>query len=295
MRDIFYKALKREYSEGSDRPGEFISLEGDIQMIKDIEFVDQNPIGKSSRSNPVTYIKAYDEIRKLFADQPLAKQMGYSAGYFSFNTEGGRCEECKGEGTVTVEMQFMADLVLECESCHGKRFKSDTLEVRYEGKNIYDILEMTVNQAIEFFDEHKQKKIVKKLLPLQEVGLGYIKLGQSSSTLSGGENQRVKLAYFLSIEKSQPTIFVFDEPTTGLHFHDIKKLLEAFNSLIARGHTVVIIEHNMDVIKCADYVIDLGPEGGDMGGNLVVCGTPEEVAHCGASYTGQYLLEKIQI
>ena len=295
VRDIFYKALKREYSEGSDRPGEFISLEGDIQMIKDIEFVDQNPIGKSSRSNPVTYIKAYDEIRKLFADQPLAKQMGYSAGYFSFNTEGGRREECKGEGTVTVEMQFMADLVLECESCHGKRFKSDTLEVRYEGKNIYDILEMTVNQAIEFFDEHKQKKIVKKLLPLQEVGLGYIKLGQSSSTLSGGENQRVKLAYFLSIEKSQPTIFVFDEPTTGLHFHDIKKLLEAFNSLIARGHTVVIIEHNMDVIKCADYVIDLGPEGGDMGGNLVVCGTPEEVAHCGASYTGQYLLEKIQI
>lgn len=295
VRDIFYKALRREYSEGSDRPGEFISLEGDIQMIKDIEFVDQNPIGKSSRSNPVTYIKAYDEIRKLFADQPLAKQMGYSAGYFSFNTEGGRCEECKGEGTVTVEMQFMADLVLECESCHGKRFKSDTLEVRYEGKNIYDILEMTVNQAIEFFDEHKQKKIVKKLLPLQEVGLGYIKLGQSSSTLSGGENQRVKLAYFLSIEKSQPTIFVFDEPTTGLHFHDIKKLLEAFNSLIARGHTVVIIEHNMDVIKCADYVIDLGPEGGDMGGNLVVCGTPEEVAHCGASYTGQYLLEKIQI
>lgn len=295
VRDIFYKALKREYSEGSDRPGEFISLEGDIQMMKDIEFVDQNPIGKSSRSNPVTYIKAYDEIRKLFADQPLAKQMGYSAGYFSFNTEGGRCEECKGEGTVTVEMQFMADLVLECESCHGKRFKSDTLEVRYEGKNIYDILEMTVNQAIEFFNEHKQKKIVKKLLPLQEVGLGYIKLGQSSSTLSGGENQRVKLAYFLSIEKSQPTIFVFDEPTTGLHFHDIKKLLEAFNSLIARGHTVVIIEHNMDVIKCADYVIDLGPEGGDMGGNLVVCGTPEEVAHCGASYTGQYLLEKIQI
>lgn len=294
VRDIFYKALKREYSEGSDRPGEFISLEGDILMIKDIEFVDQNPIGKSSRSNPVTYIKAYDEIRKLFADQPLAKQMGYSAGYFSFNTEGGRCEECKGEGTVTVEMQFMADLVLECESCHGKRFKSDTLEVRYEGKNIYDILEMTVNQAIEFFDEHKQKKIVKKLLPLQEVGLGYIKLGQSSSTLSGGENQRVKLAYFLSIEKSQPTIFVFDEPTTGLHFHDIKKLLEAFNSLIARGHTVVIIEHNMDVIKCADYVIDLGPEGGDMGGNLVVCGTPEEVAHCGASYTGQYLAEKMQ-
>ena len=293
VRDIFYKALKREFSEATDRPGEFVSMEGDLSMIKDIEFVDQNPIGKSSRSNPVTYIKAYDEIRKLFAEQPLSKQMGYSAGYFSFNTEGGRCEECKGEGTVTVEMQFMADLVLECESCHGKRFKNETLEVCYEGKNIYDILEMTVNQAIEFFTEHKQKKIVKKLLPLQEVGLGYIKLGQSSSTLSGGENQRVKLAYFLSIEKAQPTIFVFDEPTTGLHFHDIKKLLEAFDSLISRGHTVVIIEHNMDVIKCADYIIDLGPEGGDKGGNLVIAGTPEEVAQCGASYTGQYLAEKM--
>lgn len=293
VRDIFYKALKREFSEATDRPGEFISMKGDLSMIKDIEFVDQNPIGKSSRSNPVTYIKAYDEIRKLFAEQPLSKQMGYSAGYFSFNTEGGRCEECKGEGTVTVEMQFMADLVLECESCHGKRFKNETLEVCYEGKNIYDILEMTVNQAIEFFTEHKQKKIIKKLLPLQEVGLGYIKLGQSSSTLSGGENQRVKLAYFLSIEKAQPTIFVFDEPTTGLHFHDIKKLLEAFDALISRGHTVVIIEHNMDVIKCADYIIDLGPEGGDKGGNLVIAGTPEEVAQCGASYTGQYLAEKM--
>ena len=293
VRDIFYKALKREYSESSERPGEFISLEGDIRQVNDIEFVDQNPIGKSSRSNPVTYVKAYDEIRKLFADQPLAKQMGYSAGYFSFNTEGGRCEECKGEGTVTVEMQFMADLVLECESCHGKRFKNDTLEVKFEGKNIYDILEMTVNQAIEFFTEHNQKKIVKKLRPLQDVGLGYIKLGQSSSTLSGGENQRVKLAYFLSIEKAQPTIFVFDEPTTGLHFHDIKKLLEAFDALISRGHTLVIIEHNMDVIKCADHVIDLGPEGGNMGGNLVAAGTPEEVAKCAASYTGQYLAEKL--
>lgn len=293
VRDIFYKALKREYSESSERPGEFISLEGDIRQVNDIEFVDQNPIGKSSRSNPVTYVKAYDEIRKLFADQPLAKQMGYSAGYFSFNTEGGRCEECKGEGTVTVEMQFMADLVLECESCHGKRFKNDTLEVKFEGKNIYDILEMTVNQAIEFFTEHNQKKIAKKLRPLQDVGLGYIKLGQSSSTLSGGENQRVKLAYFLSIEKAQPTIFVFDEPTTGLHFHDIKKLLEAFDALISRGHTLVIIEHNMDVIKCADHVIDLGPEGGDMGGNLVATGTPEEVAKCAVSYTGQYLAEKL--
>ena len=293
VRDVFYKALKREYSEASERPGEFISLEGDVQLVKDIEFVDQNPIGKSSRSNPVTYVKAYDEIRKLFAEQPLAKQMGYTAGYFSFNTEGGRCEECKGDGTVTVEMQFMADLVLECESCHGKRFKSDTLEVKFQDKNIYDILEMTVNQAIEFFTEYNQKKIVKKLTPLQEVGLGYIKLGQASSTLSGGENQRVKLAYFLSIEKAQPTIFVFDEPTTGLHFHDIKKLLEAFEALISRGHTIIIIEHNMDVIKCADHVIDLGPEGGNMGGNLVVAGTPEEVAACAASYTGQFLKEKL--
>ena len=293
VRDIFFKALKREYSESNDRPGEHLGIEGDIRMVKDIEFVDQNPIGKSTRSNPVTYVKAYDEIRKLFAEQPLAKQLGYTAGYFSFNTEGGRCEECKGEGTVTVEMQFMADLVLECESCHGKRFKADTLEVKFQGQSIYDLLEMTVNQAIEFFTEHKQPKIVKKLRPLQEVGLGYVKLGQSSSTLSGGENQRVKLAYFLSLEKSQPTIFVFDEPTTGLHFHDIRKLLTAFDSLISRGHTIIIIEHNLDVIKCADHVIDLGPEGGDRGGHLVVSGTPEEVARCNNSYTGQFLREKM--
>lgn len=293
VRDIFYRALKREYSETSERPGEFASLDGDINMVKNIEFVDQNPIGKSSRSNPVTYIKAYDEIRKLWADQPLAKLMGYTASYFSFNTEGGRCEECKGDGTITVEMQFMADLILECESCHGKRFKTETLEVKYKEKNIYDVLEMTVDQAMEFFTENGQKKIVKKLSSLQEVGLGYIKLGQSSSTLSGGENQRVKLAFYLSQEKVAPTIFVFDEPTTGLHFHDIKKLLEAFNALISRGHTVIIIEHNMDVIKCADYIIDLGPEGGSMGGNLVCCGTPEEVAKCAASYTGQFLTEKL--
>ena len=293
VRDVFYKALKREYTESSERPGEHLSLEGDIKMVKDIEFVDQNPIGKSSRSNPVTYVKAYDEIRKLYAAQPLAKQLGFSAGYFSFNTEGGRCEECKGEGTVTVEMQFMADLVLECESCHGKRFKADTLEVKFQDQSIYDILEMTVNQAVEFFTEHNQPKIVKKLRPLQDVGLGYVKLGQSSSTLSGGENQRVKLAYFLSIEKASPTIFVFDEPTTGLHFHDIKKLLEAFDSLISRGHTIVIIEHNLDVVKCADHVIDLGPDGGDRGGNLVAAGTPEEVAQCEASYTGQFLREKM--
>lgn len=294
VRDILYKAINRQFSETSDRPGEFISLEGDLNMIKGIEFVDQNPIGKSSRSNPVTYVKAYDEIRKLYADQPLSKQMGYTAGYFSFNTDGGRCEECKGEGTVTVEMQFMADLVLECESCHGKRFKDDILEVRFKDKNIYDILNMTVNQAIEFFSENGQKKIVRKLLPLKEVGLGYIKLGQSSSTLSGGENQRVKLAYFLSIEKTEPTIFVFDEPTTGLHFHDINRLMHAFDALINRGHTIIIIEHNMDVIKCADYIIDLGPEGGKEGGNVVFTGTPQEIIKCKESYTGQFLNEKIK-
>lgn len=293
VRDIFYRALKREYDETTERPGEFLSLEGDLKMVKNIEFVDQNPIGKSSRSNPVTYVKAYDEIRKLFAEQIYAKQMGYTAGYFSFNSEGGRCEECKGEGTVTVEMQFMADLVLECESCHGQRFKKEILEVKFHGQNICDVLDMTVNQAIDFFWEHGQKKIVRKLRPLQEVGLGYIKLGQSSSTLSGGENQRVKLAYYLSMEKVEPTIFVFDEPTTGLHFHDIKKLMEVFDALILRGHTVVIIEHNMDVIKCADYVIDLGPEGGNQGGQLVVAGTPEEVAACAESYTGRFLKEKL--
>ena len=294
VRDILYRAVKREMDEVTDRPGEFLKLEGDLDRIKNIEFIDQNPIGKSSRSNPVTYVKAYDEIRKLFAAQPLAQQMGFSSGYFSFNTEGGRCEECKGEGTVTVEMQFMADLVLECESCHGKRFKSDVLEVKFEGKNIYDVLNMTVNQAIEFFTEHGQTKIAKKMQSLQDVGLGYIKLGQSSSTLSGGENQRVKLAYYLGQEKVDPTLFIFDEPTTGLHFHDIKRLLQAFNALIQRGHTLIIIEHNMDVIKCADYIIDLGPEGGDKGGNLVVCGNPHEVATCAESYTGQFLKEKLE-
>ena len=293
VRDIFFRALKRELDECSDRPGEFTSIGGSLRDLRNVEFVDQNPIGKSSRSNPVTYIKAYDEIRKLWSEQPLAKQMGYTPGFFSFNSEGGRCEECKGEGTITVEMQFMADLVLECESCHGKRFKSDTLEVKFNDKSIYDVLEMTVNQAIEFFNEHGQKKIVKKLLPLQDVGLGYIKLGQASSTLSGGENQRVKLAFYLSQEKADPTMFIFDEPTTGLHFHDIRKLLDAFDALIRRGHSIVIIEHNMDVIKCADYVIDLGPEGGDKGGNIVAVGTPEEVAACGASYTGQFLKEKL--
>ena len=295
VRDVFYNALMREYAEGTERPGEHLELKGDIRMLRAVEFVDQNPIGKSSRSNPVTYLKAYDEIRKLFAEQPLAKQMGYTAGYFSFNSEGGRCEECKGEGTITVEMQFMADLVLECEACHGKRFKADTLLVTYHGKNIHDILEMTVNQAVEFFTEHEAKKVVRRLKPLQDVGLGYVKLGQSSSTLSGGENQRVKLAYYLSLEKAEPTMFIFDEPTTGLHFHDIKRLMQSFDALISRGHTVLIIEHNIEVIKCADHLIDIGPEGGDRGGQLVVCGTPEEVAQCNDSHTGRYLRDKLSI
>ena len=296
VRNVFYAALKKHYGGVADRTGQFGTLKGSMLLAKDIEFVDQNPIGRSSRSNPVTYIKAYDEIRKLFADQQLSKQMNYSASHFSFNTEGGRCEECQGEGTVTVEMQFMADLVLECEHCHGKRFKQDILDVHYKGVNIYDVLEMTVNQAIEFFSAqtgNTEKKIVKRMKPLQDVGVGYVKLGQSSSTLSGGESQRVKLASFLANEKPEPTIFVFDEPTTGLHFHDIKTLLKAFDALIAKGHTVIIIEHNIEIIKCADHIIDIGPEGGDMGGNVVFEGTPEELLKCKNSYTGRFLKEKI--
>ena len=294
VRDILYRGVKRHLDEACDRPGQFGGFKGEIDMIQRIDFIDQNPIGTSSRSNPVTYIGAYEEIRKLMAQQQLAKQMGYTPSYFSFNTEGGRCEECKGEGTVTVEMQFMNDLILECESCHGRRFKADTLEVKYEGKSVYDILNMTINQAIEFFTQYGQKKIIQKMKPLQDVGLGYIKLGQTSNTLSGGENQRIKLAYYLSQEKTKPTMFIFDEPTTGLHHHDIKKLLVAFNALIERGHTVVIIEHNMDIIKCADHIIDLGPDGGDAGGTLVATGTPEEVAKCAWSYTGQFLQDKLQ-
>lgn len=296
VRNVFYAALKKHYGGVADRTGKFGTLRGSMMLAKDIEFVDQNPIGRSTRSNPVTYIKAYDEIRKLFADQQLSKQMGYSASFFSFNTEGGRCEECQGEGTVTVEMQFMADLVLECEHCHGKRFKQDILEVQYKEKNIFDVLEMTVNQAIEFFGAQSgntEKKIVKRLKPLQDVGIGYVKLGQSSSTLSGGESQRVKLAAFLANEKPEPTIFVFDEPTTGLHFHDIKTLLKAFDALIAKGHTVIIIEHNMEVIKSADHIIDIGPEGGERGGNLVFEGTPEALVDCECSYTGKFLKEKL--
>jgi len=296
VRDIFYEGVKHYLDEATHLMVDCSGLEGDIKLIKNIEFVDQNSIGKSSRSNPVTYIGAYDEIRKLFADQPLSKQMGYNAAYFSFNKEGGRCEECKGEGKITVEMQFMADITLECEICHGKRFKADVLEVLYHNCSIYDVLEMTVNQAIEFFAQYsgsQEQKIVKKLKPLQDVGIGYIKLGQTSSTLSGGENQRVKLAYYLGQEMQESTVFVFDEPTTGLHFHDIKTLLKAFNALVEKGHTVVIIEHNMEVIKYADYIIDLGPEGGKDGGNIVCCGTPEEIAKCEASYTGRYLKDKL--
>jgi excinuclease ABC subunit A len=297
VRDVFYAGLKKYFGGVADKVGSFGSLQGSMHLATDIEFVDQNPIGRSSRSNPVTYLKGYDEIRKLFADQQLSKQMGYTAAHFSFNVEGGRCDECQGEGTITVEMQFMADLVLECESCHGKRFKNEILEVLFKNVSIYDVLEMTVNQAIEFFSEAKEnsicKKIVKRIKPLQDVGLGYIKLGQSSSTLSGGESQRVKLAFFLANEKTEPTIFVFDEPTTGLHFHDIKTLMKAFNALIEKGHTVIIIEHNMDVIKCADHVIDIGPEGGKNGGNVVFEGTPEELVKCKESYTGKYLKEKL--
>lgn len=293
IKGILYPALKRHLDEVANAPGEYTALEGDWTAIKHVEFVDQNPIGKSTRSNPATYVKAYDAIRQLFAEQPLAKQMGFSPQYFSFNTEGGRCEECKGAGVISVEMQFMADLVLECEACHGQRFKHDILEVRFHEKNINDVLNMTVSEAITFFGEYKQQAIVNRLKPLEDVGLGYIKLGQNSSTLSGGENQRVKLAYFIGQEKQEPTLFIFDEPTTGLHFHDIQRLLDAFKALIERGHTILVIEHNLDVIKCADYVIDIGPDGGDKGGSLVFAGTPEALIECKTSITGRYLKEKI--
>jgi excinuclease ABC subunit A len=272
-------------------------LKGDLRMIKGVEFIDQNPIGKSSRSNPVTYTKAYDEIRKLFSELPGALQNNLKPAHFSFNVEGGRCEECQGEGEIKVEMQFMADVRLVCESCHGMRFKEEILDVRYHGKNIFNVLEMTVEEAIEFFGKNNsttEKRIISKLQPLADVGLEYVKLGQSSSTLSGGESQRVKLASFLSHEKGmEPTLFIFDEPTTGLHFHDIRKLLDAFNALIENGHSIVVIEHNMEVIKSADWVIDLGPEGGKAGGSLVFEGTPENLVKDKESYTGKALEGKI--
>jgi excinuclease ABC subunit A len=293
IKGTLYPALKRHLDEVCDAPGEYSKLEGDWKKVKHVEFVDQNPIGKSTRSNPVTYVKAYDAIRQLFADQPLSKQLGFTPQYFSFNAEGGRCEECKGAGVITVEMQFMADLVLECDACHGKRFKQDILDVRFHEKNINDVLNMTVNEAVDFFEKYEQKAIYARLKPLQDVGLGYIKLGQSSSTLSGGENQRVKLAYFIGQEKQEPTLFIFDEPTTGLHFHDIQRLLNAFNALIERGHTILVIEHNLDVVKCADYLIDMGPDGGDRGGQVIFAGKPEDIVKEEKSITGKYLKEKL--
>ncbi len=297
VKKILYPALTKHLGGYGDKTGEHLRLQGDLSLITAVEFVDQNPIGKSSRSNPVTYLKTYDEIRKLYADQQSAKINGFTASHFSFNIDGGRCEECQGEGEIRVEMQFMADIHLTCESCHGKRFKADVLDVKFKEKNIFDILEMTVDEAITFFtgkEKNDAGKIAKKLMPLQDVGLGYVKLGQSSSTLSGGESQRIKLASFLAKERESPTIFIFDEPTTGLHFHDIRKLLDAINALISRGHTVLIIEHNAEVIKVADWIIDLGPEGGESGGYKVFEGIPEDIVRCEASYTGKYLINKLK-
>lgn len=297
IRDILYPALCRRLDLRADSPGAFRALSGDADDIKAVEMVDQNPIGVSSRSNAATYVKAWDEIRQLFADTPLARQMGMTAAFFSFNTEGGRCEECKGEGKVTIPMQFMADITMTCEACHGKRFKPQVLDVEFHGKNIHDVLEMSVDEAIDFFEaapEAEARRAARRLMPLREVGLGYIQLGQSSSTLSGGENQRVKLAYFLGQERAQRTMFIFDEPTTGLHFHDIHILLRALGRLADKGHTIVVIEHNLDVIKSADWIIDLGPGGGDAGGRIVCEGTPEQVAACPDSLTGRYLAEKLK-
>lgn len=298
VRDILYRSLCRRLDIPGEQPGACKGLKGDVGSIGAVEFIDQNPIGTSTRSNPATYLKAYDEIRRLFADQPLARRMDFSPGYFSFNTDGGRCDECKGEGVITIPMQFMADITVPCEVCGGKRFKDEILEVQYRGKSIYDFLEMTVDEAIAFLSKRakeQEQKIISRLKPLSDVGLGYIKLGQSSSTLSGGENQRVKLAYYLSQEKQPNTMFIFDEPTTGLHFHDISTLLKSLRRLTEAGHTVVIIEHNMDIIKNADWVIDIGPEGGEAGGSVVVEGTPEDVAACEASYTGKYLKSKLKL
>ena len=300
VKDVLYPAMKRHLGEAIERCGSFGSLEGDLSLIQTVEFIDQNPIGKSSRSNPATYLKAYDEIRQLLSDQKLAKLRGIKPAFFSFNVPGGRCEECEGEGVTRIEMQFMADVYLPCEACHGTRFKEEVLEIKYDGKNISDILNMSIDEAIDFFDgssEHNSGvvgRILSRLKPLREVGLGYLKLGQSSSSLSGGEAQRVKLAYFLikgQVEK--PTLFIFDEPTTGLHFHDVNKLLESFNALIANGHSVIIIEHNLDVIKSADWVIDLGPESGNKGGQIVFEGTPEDLVKCKESYTGKALKNKL--
>lgn len=297
IRSILYPAIRKELGLSSDLPGRFDNIKGDLKLIKHIEFVDQNPIGKSSRSNPITYVKAFDDIRELYAKQPLSKMRGYKPGFFSFNVEGGRCEMCEGEGTITVGMQFMADINLVCETCSGKRYKSETLEIDYRGKNIHDLLETNLDDALEFFKngtDRLDQKIVEKIQPLVDVGLGYLKVGQSSSTMSGGEAQRIKLASFLSKgTNATPTLFIFDEPTTGLHFYDIDKLVIAFNALIDRGHSVIVIEHNMEVIKCADWIIDLGPTGGEKGGNILFAGTPENLAKEKDNSTGKFLKEKL--
>jgi excinuclease ABC subunit A len=298
INDILFRALSGRLMASNLKPGQHRGITGDLKSLTGVELVDQNPIGKSSRSNPVTYLKAYDEIRKLFSEQQASVQNNFKPSHFSFNIDGGRCEECQGEGIIRVEMQFMADVELTCENCRGKRFKKEILDVRYHGKNIYDLLEMTIDEAIEFFRSHpgkSEKRITDKLQPLKDVGLGYVKMGQSSSTLSGGESQRVKLAYFLSQEKgSGHILFIFDEPTTGLHFHDISKLLKSFNALVEHGHSVLLIEHNQEVIKCADWVIDLGPEGGEKGGYVVFAGKPEDLVNCGDSHTGRFLLPKLR-
>ena len=294
VKKILYPAMLKEIGGFGEKAGQFSKIEGNFKATTSIEFVDQNPIGRSSRSNPVTYIKAYDDIRNLFANQKLSYIRNFKPKHFSFNVDGGRCETCKGEGEVTIEMQFMADVHLECETCNGKRFKKEVLEVKFAEKNIDDVLKMTIDEAVEFFQDNGEKKITNKLKPLQDVGLGYVQLGQSSSTLSGGEAQRIKLASFLvkGISKDK-ALFIFDEPTTGLHFHDIQKLLKSFNALIEKGHSIIVIEHNMDLVKCADHVIDLGLEGGETGGYLIAEGTPEEVAKNKKSYTAPYLKERL--
>ena len=294
VKKILYPAMQKKMLGYGDKIGQHSDIIGDFGQIKHIEFIDQNPIGRSSRSNPVTYIKAYDEIRGLLASQKISKIRNYKPKHFSFNVDGGRCEVCKGEGNVTIEMQFMADVHLECDSCNGKRFKKEVLEVNFEGKNIDDILNFTIDDAVAFFRENEQIKIANKLKPLQDVGLGYVQLGQSSSTLSGGEAQRIKLASFLVKGNTKDkALFIFDEPTTGLHFHDIKKLLASFNALLDKGHSIIVIEHNIELIKCADYIIDLGLEGGKKGGKLIFEGTPEELIKNNESFTSESLKEKL--
>ncbi|RZJ28779.1 MAG: ATP-binding cassette domain-containing protein, partial [Flavobacterium sp.] len=294
VKKILFPVMQKQLEGVGEKAGQFTELRGHYHKIHHIEYVDQNPIGRSSRSNPVTYIKAYDDIRDLYAKEKLSKLRGYQAKHFSFNVDGGRCETCKGEGSINVEMVFMADVQLECENCHGKRFKKEILEVQFEGKNIDDILTMTIDDAVAFFKEHKQAKITQKLQPLQDVGLGYVQLGQSSATLSGGEAQRIKLASFLvKGTTKEKALFVFDEPTTGLHFHDIKKLLASFDALLDKGHSIIVIEHNLDLIKCADWIIDLGPEGGENGGQILAIGTPEEIIRNKQSVTAKYLKEKL--